>query len=403
MKLKTLLSGIEVLESAVPMDTEVRGVSYDSRHTAPGDVFVAITGYETDGHKYIAAALEKGAAAVLCERAPEKGAPYIRVADSRLALALASKNFFGDPCSEMKMIGITGTNGKTTSAHLLKHVLEEAVGAKVGLIGTSGNMIGGEELPAERTTPESYELQALLRRMADEGCTHVVMEVSSHSLVLHRVAGLRFAAGIFTNLTRDHLDFHVTMEAYAEAKAMMLPMCAACAVNLDDDWARFMIDAAPCPVITFSEKYNEADLVAKDLRFSPSGVKFCAVRTNEIQRVSLGIPGRFSVYNAMGVLACCRILGLNLESCASALATAEGVRGRMEVVPSFPDCTVLIDYAHNEAATESLMETLKAYEPHRMVVVFGCGGGQRGPHRPCVWLRGRQGQGKAPHYGGDCR
>ena len=208
MKLAQLLIDVDILECKADPELEISGVSYDSRATQPGELFVAVVGFQSDGHRFVPAAIERGAAVVLCERAPESDIPYVRVPNSRLALALVSRNFFGDPAGEMTMVGVTGTNGKTTSTLLLKHVIEQTLGAKVGLIGTNANMIGDEELPTERTTPESYELQKLFRRMADAGCKYVVMEVSSHSLVLDRVAGVRFAVGVYTNLTQDHLDFH---------------------------------------------------------------------------------------------------------------------------------------------------------------------------------------------------
>lgn len=207
MKLKELLRETEVLSCAADPDLEIRGVSFNSRTTQPGDLFVAVKGYESDGHRFIPMALEKGAAAILCEDVPEGEGPYIQTKDSRLALAEVSCVWFGHPSRELTMIGVTGTNGKTTVTTLLKHVLEQSIGAKVGLIGTNANLIGSEVLHTDRTTPDAYSLQELLRRMADAGCTHVVMEVSSHALYLDRVAGIHFAAGVFTNLTQDHLDF----------------------------------------------------------------------------------------------------------------------------------------------------------------------------------------------------
>ena len=211
MKLQKLLGSIPVLECTADPDTEIRDICYDSRAVQPGDLFVAVSGYAVDGHKYMEKALEAGAAAVLCEHAPEHGA-YIRVADSRHALAEVSAAYFGHPAKELTMIGVTGTNGKTTVTTLLKHVLEETRGAKVGLVGTNGNMIGSETFHTEHTTPGPYEVQKLLRAMADAGCEYGVMEVSSHSLVQYRVAGIQYRVGLFNNLTQDHLDFHKTME-----------------------------------------------------------------------------------------------------------------------------------------------------------------------------------------------
>lgn len=384
MKLKDLLRDIEILSATADLETEIGGVGYDSRATVPGDLFVAVVGFAADGHRFIPMAVERGAAAVLCQTPPEGDIPYVLVADTRYGLAIASRNWFGGPAEKMTMVGVTGTNGKTTSTLLIKHVLERCLGAKVGLIGTNANMIGDRELPTERTTPESYELQKLFREMLDAGCTHVVMEVSSHALELKRVAGVRFAAGMFTNLTQDHLDFHKTMEAYAAAKAKLFSVSDAAVVNLDDPWAEYFIKAAKCPVSTYSADRNAADLVAKDLKLLPDRVKFCAVETGEIQRIELGVPGRFSVYNALGVLACCRVLGVPLEAAAEALATAKGVKGRMEPVPTGGNYTVLIDYAHTPDALENVLKAVRETAPGRVVAVFGCGGDRDRTKRPIM-------------------
>jgi len=217
MRLKELLEGITVLSATADMELEIPDVSYDSRTVRPGGLFVAMTGFAVDGHDFIGKAMEAGAAAVLCQRVPEGNVPYIQTADSRRALAVVGANFFGHPAEDMTMAGITGTNGKTSSTYLLKAILEQAAGAKVGLIGTNQNMVGQEIIPTERTTPESFELQRLFAQMRDAGCTHVVMEVSSHALYLDRVFGVRYKVGVFTNLTQDHLDFHKTMEAQSHA------------------------------------------------------------------------------------------------------------------------------------------------------------------------------------------
>ncbi|HHU23330.1 MAG TPA: UDP-N-acetylmuramoyl-L-alanyl-D-glutamate--2,6-diaminopimelate ligase [Clostridiales bacterium] len=384
MKLKDILKDIEIIEFCADPEMEIGGICYDSRHVKTGDLFVAVSGFETDGHKYINSAFENGAVAVLCQKAPDGGLPYVQVKDSRYALAIVSKNFFRSPSSEMVMIGVTGTNGKTTTTTLIKHMLEHCLNAKVGLVGTNENMIGYTALPAERTTPESYELQKLLREMADAGCTHVVMEVSSHSLVLSRVAGITFQVGIFTNLTQDHLDFHRTMEEYAKAKALFFRQCEKGAVNLDDQWAEYMLREAKCPVLTYSTEKNEATLVAKDIRLYAGEVKFCALTTGVLERVRLGVPGRFSVYNALAVIACGLLLGISSGRVAEALSAAKGVKGRVEVVPTDGDYTILIDYAHTPDALENVLKSMKEVSPGRLVVLFGCGGDRDRTKRPIM-------------------
>ena len=384
MKLKDLLVGINSAEYHAEADMEISGVNYDSRAVKRGELFVAVRGYAVDGHRFIPQAVESGAILIVCEQAPSADVPYVLVPDTRLALALISKNWFGDPAARMKMIGVTGTNGKTTTTMLIKHMLEQCRGAKVGLIGTNQNMIGDEVLPAERTTPESYELQKLLRQMADSGCEYVVMEVSSHSLVLDRVAGIRFAVAIFTNLTQDHLDFHRTMEEYAKAKARLFRMSDAGAFNLDDPWAEVMMDGAECRIFTYSEQKNEADLVAKDLKLSADGVKFCALTVGELERVRLGIPGKFSVYNALSVISCGILLGLTMTEINSSLSSAKGVKGRMEVVPTDGVGTVIIDYAHTPDALENALKSMREVSSGRLVVLFGCGGDRDRTKRPIM-------------------
>ena len=279
MKLSQLLQDVAIRESNADLEMEITGVSYDSRRTQAGDLFVAMAGYETDGHKFIPMAREKGAACVLCQEKPQGEGPYVLVADSRLALAQVGRSWYGDPAASLKMVGVTGTNGKTTTTYLLKDILEQAAGAKVGLIGTNQNMIGSEVLPTERTTPESFELQGLLRRMADGGCTHVVMEVSSHALYLKRVEGIRFAVGIFTNLTQDHLDFHKTMENYCDAKALLFTRCDVGVYNADDPWASRLMGGATCRKVSIGER--EADLTARNIRLDAEGVTFDAETAEE--------------------------------------------------------------------------------------------------------------------------
>ena len=381
MKLNQLLASVPLTDRQVG-DVEVSGISYDTRTMTPGCLFVALPGYKTDGHRYIAQALERGAAAVLCQCPPDGAGPWLVTDDPRAALAALSANWFGHPAEELTVLAVTGTNGKTTTTYLLKAMLEGALGAKVGLIGTNQNMVGEEILPAHRTTPESWEVQKLLRDMADAGCTHVVMEASSHALVLHRLDGIRFAAGIFTNLTQDHLDFHKTMEAYRDAKGRLFRQCERAVLNLDDEAGRYYAATAPCPVFTYSERRDEADLTAKNLRLFPQRVEFEAVTMEAIARVKLSIPGGFTVYNALGVLACGVALGLPLAACAQALASAKGVKGRLEVVPVPADFTVIIDYAHTPDALENILTTVRDFTGGRVLCLFGCGGDRDRSKRP---------------------
>ncbi|MCI9431745.1 MAG: UDP-N-acetylmuramoyl-L-alanyl-D-glutamate--2,6-diaminopimelate ligase [Oscillospiraceae bacterium] len=380
MKLRELLCGIEVLEVHADLETEISGVSYDSRQTKSGDLFAAIAGYETDGHRFIPMALEKGAACVLCQARPEGEVPYVLASDSRAALAQLGRNWFGDPAASMTMVGVTGTNGKTTATYLLKDMLEKSLGAKAGLIGTNQNMIGEEALHTERTTPESFELQALFRAMADAGCTHVVMEVSSHALCLQRVAGIRFAVGMFTNLSQDHLDFHETMEAYCDAKALLFRQSVKGVYNADDPWAERVTGGAPCPLLSFGERAG--DLRAENIRLSVDGVTFDAVCEGETVPVRVGIPGGFTVYNALGALAAARALGISLAAGAEALASCAGVKGRVEVVPVPWDYTILIDYAVTPDAIENVLTAVRGFAQGRVVILFGCGGDRDRGKRP---------------------
>jgi len=383
MKLSEIIKDLDVISSTADLQTQILGVSYDSRKTQAGDLFVAVKGFESDGHRFIPKAVEKGALAVLCEDAPEDGTPYIRVADSRRALAIASRNFFGDPASRMTMIGITGTSGKTTSSYLIKQLLEKKLGAKVGLVGTNGNMIGDELIHTEHTTPESYELQKLFRAMADAGCSHVVMEVSSHSLVLDRVAALHFDTALYTNLSQDHLDFHKTMQEYAAAKKKLFSMCGTACVNADDAWSDYMTQGESCALLRYSAE-GKGELRAENISLSAEGVRFDAVFGGERAATSLSIPGMFSVHNALGAIAVGLTLGIPLSDCAEAMSTAKGVKGRLELVPTDGDYSVIIDYSHKPDALENVLKTLRPVTRGRLIVLFGCGGDRDRLKRPIM-------------------
>ena len=384
MNLHELLAGVPLTGGSPDQELEISSISCDTRTLEPGALFVALPGDKTDGHQYIQTALDKGAAAVLCERLPEGPGPWLATADSRLALALISANWFGRPGDAMILVAVTGTNGKTTTTSLLKELLERTAGARVGLIGTNRNMIGERELPAHRTTPDSYELQSLLRRMADEGCTHVVMEVSSHALVQRRTAGLTFHAGVFTNLTQDHLDYHHTMEEYRTAKGLLFRQCRQAVLNLDDQAGRWYLEHVDCPVFTYSENRTWAGLTAKNIRLFSSHVEFEALTLGEISRVYLPIPGGFSIYNALAALAAGLCLGLELEGMARAMPSVKGVKGRVEVVPVPRAYTVIIDYAHTPDALENILTTARDFTAGRLFCLFGCGGDRDRSKRPVM-------------------
>ena len=384
MKLLELLKNIPVLESNVSMELDIAHVAYDSRKVERGSLFVAVTGFAADGNRFIPMALQKGAAVIVTAKKPEQDVPYVLVPSDRQALALLGCNFYGHPARSMKMVGVTGTNGKTSVTLLLKHVLEKTLGAKVGLIGTTANLIGEEIIPTERTTPESFELQALFARMRDAGCTHVVMEVSSHAIALDRVAGVHFDAAGFTNLTEDHLDFHKTMDHYCDTKAELFRRCVKGVINADDSYASRFLDAATCEVLTTAVA-GEGGLKAENLELRADGIDFTAVLGGEQVQVSLGIPGKFTVYNALSVLGLAVSLGVSLADAAAALADAPGVKGRVEVVPTpGTDYTVLIDYAHTPDGLENVLSSVRGFCKGRLISVFGCGGDRDPIKRPIM-------------------
>ena len=384
MKLETLLNGVEVKKVNADLNMQIDNIAYDSRKVTPGSLFVAITGFVSDGNRFIPMAMEKGAGVVVTAVEPTQDIPYVLVSSDRLALATIAKNFYGDPARDMCLIGITGTNGKTSSTLLLKHILETVYGAKVGLIGTMANMIGQETVPADRTTPESLELQCLFAKMRDAGCRYVIMEVSSHAIALERVGGVQFDVAAFTNLTEDHLDFHKTMENYCDTKAQLFARCKKAVINADDAWSKRIAAMANCEVLYTSVKGN-APLQAEDIHLLADGIRFNAVYGAETVQVQLPIPGRFTVYNTLSVLGMALQLGIPLEEAAAALKTAQGVKGRVEVVPTpGKPYTVLIDYAHTPDGLENVLTSVKGFCKGRLIAVFGCGGDRDPIKRPIM-------------------
>lgn len=380
MKLYDVLQNIETKPFAVSPDTDVLSVTCDSRKVAAGTLFVCISGTVVDGHTFAATAVENGAVAVVTER--DLGLPNQIVTDNtRKAWAHISANWFDHPADKLVLAGVTGTNGKTTTVCLLKSILE-AAGHKVGLVGTIQNMIGDRVVPAARTTPDTYELQSLFAQMVQEGCTHCVMEVSSHALDQDRVGCCQFEVGVFSNLTQDHLDYHGTMENYMLAKKRLFTISNHAVLNADDPWCPALEEGLTTPVVRYSVKSNAAHFVAKNICYMPDGVRFELVTPATIGRVKLHIPGEFSVYNGLAAATAALTLGVPFETVLEALKNAVGVKGRAEIVPTNRDFTVVIDYAHTPDGLENICKTLKACCEGRLITVFGCGGDRDRTKRP---------------------
>ena len=370
----------QLMDTPLPVaDREITGITCDSRKVEPGVAFVCIRGTARDGHAFAAEALEKGASVVITE-VPQGLSAEITVDSTRRTWGAMCRRWFGNPAEKLHLIGVTGTNGKTTVTWLLKAALS-ACGEKVGLIGTIQNMIGERVLPSGHTTPDPYDLQSMLADMVAEGCTYAVMEVSSHALCQDRVEGLLFDAAIFTNLTQDHLDYHGTMDEYMQAKKRLFSQAKVAILNADDGWADKMAAGLSCPIRTFSAT-GAADFAAFDIVPRPDGATFSLKTGDTTARVRFGIPGLFSVYNALATAACMLTLGFPLVGTAAALEQARGVKGRAEIVPGTGDFTVVIDYAHTPDGLENICRTLKECAAGRLITVFGCGGDRDRTKRP---------------------
>ena len=384
MKLSELLRGLQVLEMQADENMDIGYVTSDSRKVVPGSLFVAVTGFAADGNRFIPMALEKGAAVIVTAKKPVGDFPYVLVESDRFALATIGANYYGRPADDLIMVGVTGTNGKTTTTWLLKQVIQKVKGVPVGLVGTMENHIGDTVLPTDRTTPESIQLQELFAQMRDAGCKYAVMEVSSHSIALDRVAGIHFRVASFTNLTEDHLDFHKTMENYCDTKAVLFTRCDRAVVNGDDPWLERLTKDCTAPVLTTSVAGNGM-LRAEDVDLRADGVSFTAVYGEQRVAVSVPIPGKFTVYNVLGVLGIALQLGISLEESAAVLHQVRGVKGRVEVIPTpGTDYTVIVDYAHTPDGLENVLNAVKGFCKGRVIVVFGCGGNRDPIKRPIM-------------------
>lgn len=403
MVLSGLLSHVGYIRLRGNARTEVTGITCDSREVRPGDLFICLAGCKQDGHTFAKEAIEKGARVVVAEEGNQKagrlekqiltvgeeesGTTLVLVASTRKIFSPLASAFYGYPLRSMTSVAVTGTKGKTTTAYMLREILEEA-GYKTGLIGTNGAFIGTERLPLSHTTPEAHELQRILKRMKDSGCTHLVMEVSSQGLKMERVAELRFNCGIFTNLSPDHIGpgEHESFAEYLYQKSRLFLSCDVGIINRDDKWAKEITAGAACRLVTYglSEgeyqgkepvRYKDSKMLGCEyqLREAESGKNFETETEAESETVFLPLPGEYNIRNSLAAIATANQLGIPVRTAAKALKQVQ-VPGRMEVISGNNHLWVIVDYAHNENSMESLLKTLKAYEPRRLLCVFGCGG-----------------------------
>lgn len=393
MKLKEILVGIEGLKVRGNLDLDITHLDKDSRNIKENGLFVAIKGFDTDGHEYVETAIKQGAKAVILQEGVTletiKKVPaeitVIIAKDTRYALAICSCNFYGHPSRKFKLIGITGTKGKTTTAFMTKKILEKA-GKKVGLIGTIATYIGDKKLEdSDRTTPESNKLQAIFAQMVEAGCEAVVMEVSSQSLKLNRVAGCDFDIGIFTNFSEDHISpkEHPNMEDYFNAKVQLFKMCKTGFINADDYHVAKLSKLVPeCAITTYGID-NFCSVLAKDITITNSYVDFKVKIGMRNERIKTCIPGRFSVYNSLAAICVGEKLGANAEQIKEALEEVR-VPGRSELVNNKKELTIMIDYAHSPESLENILSAVKSYTRGRVISVFGCGGDRDTSKRPIM-------------------
>lgn len=357
-------------------DIDITSVTDDSRKVKDGSVFVCLKGFETDGHKYAKTAAENGAAVIVAQDKIDVNVPVVYVENSRRVMAELVCTFYGNPSEQFSLVGITGTNGKTTITYLIKSILETA-GKRVGVIGTNQNIIGDKVLLTKSTTPttpNALELQQLFTEMVHYGAEYVVMEVSSHALDLDRVHGCNFDVGVFTNLTQDHLDFHKTMENYLNAKAKLFGLSKKGVVNFDDDGGKKIVNDAKCPDILKAGLEPGCDLRAENIKITARGSQFDMVYNGKTYPAMVRIPGQFSVYNAICAAGAALQLGIDIDTVIKGLESATGVVGRVEIVPTDTDYTVIIDYAHTPDGLENIVRCVKGFAEGGVITLFGCGG-----------------------------
>ena len=391
MRLSEILNGIQDLKAKGNIDIDIKNISCNSKKVTQDTLFVAIKGYYVDGHDYINDAIANGATAIMLEDINKirniilpDNVTFIVTKDSRYSLAISACNFYGNPSRKFKLIGVTGTKGKTTTTYMIKTLLE-AQGKKVGLIGTIENYIGEDSLgESERTTPESLDLQRMFAQMVEQKVEYVVMEVSSQALKLNRVAGIKFDVGVFTNFSKDHISAkeHSDMEDYFNSKMKLFENCNIGFVNIDDFRGARVKREAKCQVKTYGID-NGCDLLAKDITITNIGVDFKAKISDKNERIKVDIPGRFSVYNSLAAISVALYYGCSPEIIKTALENIK-IPGRSELVPNKKELSIMIDYAHSPESLENILQAVKTYTKGRVIVVFGCGGDRDSSKRPIM-------------------
>lgn len=360
---------------------DVLGITSDSREIKEGYAFVCIKGVNDDGHKYAPKAASLGASVVITEHKMGVENELV-LSDTKQVYADMCANWFGNPADSLKLVGVTGTNGKTSITYMLKSILEHA-GYKVGLIGTIQNMIGDEIVATKNTTPGVYELNRLFALMKEKGCQYVVMEISSHALYQKRVCNLTFDAAVFTNLTQDHLDYHITMENYLAAKKKLFTMCKTAIVNSDDKYCEELIKDIDCKVVSYS-LCDSSTYSAKAVKYYPTSVEYELVSNSILNHIKFNTGGKFSVYNSMCAAVTALELGVSISTICEALTEIKGIKGRAESVPTGRDFTVIIDYAHTPDGLKNILKTFSDCEKNRVIAVFGCGGDRDKTKRPIM-------------------
>ncbi len=384
MHLSDITDGINYKNIFNNREAEVTELCCNSACVSEGSLFVCISGTKVDGHNFAKDAEQKKAAAIIAEKEIDvKDVPVIYVEDTRKALAEAAQAFYKHPAKKLKIIGITGTNGKTSVSYMIKNILEQC-GYKVGLIGTVANMIGDVKFDTSLTTPDAPELHSLFAKMVDEGVNYAVMEVSSHSLAQHRVHGIEFAASVITNITQDHLDYHKTIEEYAKAKAILFENSKICILNKDDSHFKLMKEKSKGQVITYSKKDADADIVASDILTNANGVSFDVKKGNEFFNLYTEIPGCFTVDNALAAASVASALQIPSGFIRMAFKKLKGVKGRIERVETGRDFHIFIDYAHTPDGLEKIINTINEFKEGRLITVFGCGGDRDNKKRPIM-------------------